>query len=374
MEAAELAKMSQYISIHAPPRGATARTSALQARNAISIHAPPRGATLDMGTFTNAVLISIHAPPRGATVNARHVADGVVISIHAPPRGATIIMSFSAQSLGFQFTPLREGRLDRLLLSARLRFISIHAPPRGATDSGAEFRSAHHISIHAPPRGATCAILVSSAGSISIHAPPRGATRACWLAADGADISIHAPPRGATEQNRRESGRRSYFNSRPSARGDRYRAASYSARKISIHAPPRGATVWLDEEPLDWPFQFTPLREGRRQPGGKRRNTHDFNSRPSARGDKSPGRTPGGSHISIHAPPRGATHPRETFPASRLFQFTPLREGRRQRNHKVSERFNFNSRPSARGDLLWLSDNVSPANFNSRPSARGDEA
>ena len=143
---------------------------------------------------------------------------------------------------------------------------------------------------------------------------------------------------------------------------------------ISIHAPPRGATVWLDEEPLDWPFQFTPLREGRRQPGGKRRNTHDFNSRPSARGDKSPGRTPGGSHISIHAPPRGATHPRETFPASRLFQFTPLREGRRQRNHKVSERFNFNSRPSARGDLLWLSDNVSPANFNSRPSARGDEA
>ena len=123
---------------------------------------------------------------------------------------------------------------------------------------------------------------------------------------------------------------------------------------ISIHAPPRGATVWLDEEPLDWPFQFTPLREGRRQPGGKRRNTHDFNSRPSARGDKSPGRTPGGSHISIHAPPRGATHPRETFPASRLFQFTPLREGRRQRNHKVSERFNFNSRPSARGDLKCL--------------------
>ena len=105
MEAAELAKMSQYISIHAPPRGATARTSALQARNA------PRGATLDMGTFTNAVLISIHAPPRGATVNARHVADGVVISIHAPPRGATIKLPFQKFQRGlFQFTPLREGR------------------------------------------------------------------------------------------------------------------------------------------------------------------------------------------------------------------------------------------------------------------------
>ena len=210
----------------------------------------------------------------------------------------------------FQFTPLREGRHVPvgLRLTARIfQFTPLREgrPSRTGANPGAE--------------------------AISIHAPPRGATRS-------ADAARHTPN----------------FNSRPSARGDRYRAASYSARKISIHAPPRGATVWLDEEPLDWPFQFTPLREGRRQPGGKRRNTHDFNSRPSARGDKSPGRTPGGSHISIHAPPRGATHPRETFPASRLFQFTPLREGRRQRNHKVSERFNFNSRPSARGDLKCL--------------------
>ena len=142
---------------------------------------------------------------------------------------------------------------------------------------------------------------------------------------------------------------------------------------ISIHAPPRGATVWLDEEPLDWPFQFTPLREGRRQPGGKRRNTHDFNSRPSARGDpphmpmagketyfnsrpsargdKSPGRTPGGSHISIHAPPRGATRtPRPSPTPFPPFQFTPLREGRRIRAKRSPQAAYFNSRPSARGD------------------------
>ena len=240
------------------------------------------------------------------------------------------------------FNSRPSARGDREFVHGAARVgISIHAPPRGATSQKnakkgftrfqftplREGRRApvwyhiirSNISIHAPPRGATCAILVSSAGSISIHAPPRGATRACWLAADGADISIHAPP--------------------------------------------RGATVWLDEEPLDWPFQFTPLREGRRQPGGKRRNTHDFNSRPSARGDThaSPV-TNAFSAISIHAPPRGATHPRETFPASRLFQFTPLREGRRQRNHKVSERFNFNSRPSARGDAF-----PSPAGSPSAP-------
>ena len=165
----------------------------------------------------------------------------------------------------FQFTPLREGR-----------------PSRTGANPGAE--------------------------AISIHAPPRGATRS-------ADAARHTPN----------------FNSRPSARGDRYRAASYSARKISIHAPPRGATkenlltmaleiisiyvpprgatVWLDEEPLDWPFQFTPLREGRHARLARhQRLFRHFNSRPSARGDQH-GREARLAErtISIHAPPRGAT-------------------------------------------------------------------
>ena len=55
------------ISIHAPPRGATA-TSKGAVLYLISIHAPPRGATLQR--FVEPLLqknISIHAPPRGAT-------------------------------------------------------------------------------------------------------------------------------------------------------------------------------------------------------------------------------------------------------------------------------------------------------------------
>ena len=144
---------------------------------------------------------------------------------------------------------------------------------------------------------------------------------------------------------------------------------------ISIHAPPRGATVWLDEEPLDWPFQFTPLREGRRQPGGKRRNTHDFNSRPSARGDKSPGRTPGGSHISIHAPPRGATTAKPQGLGAFQFQFTPLREGRPEMpDYWLRAPGYFNSRPSARGDPPHMPMAGKETYFNSRRSARGDRA
>ena len=167
-------------------------------------------------------------------------------------------------------------------------------------------------------------------------------------------ISIHAPPRGATRANRHRQPRNRHFNSRPSARGD-----GVSVRKRGISKI----------------FQFTPLREGRRQRRRSRwKSSGNFNSRPSARGDDAPpepmevlrqfqftplreGRqsaaaTRGGTPISIHAPPRGATCPRpdrRTAPchfnsrpsargdrrrssrksSGRQFQFTPLREGRR---------------------------------------------
>ena len=100
-------------------------------------------------------------------------------------------------------------------------------------------------------------------------------------------------------------------------------------------------------------FQFTPLREGRRGNGCQ----HGADRR-----------------ISIHAPPRGATRAARTEqphplyfnsrPSARgdipsmnatrrgfLFQFTPLREGRRAKPRRsIGIYFYFNSRPSARGD------------------------
>ena len=79
-------------------------------------------------------------------------------------------------------------------------------------------------------------------------------------------------------------------------------------------------------------FQFTPLREGRRnqrQDGGA---LEYFNSRPSARGD-----TP--EQLKVYT--------------TNGFQFTPLREGRRGvSNSAFSAAMYFNSRPSARGDLM----------------------
>ena len=56
-----------------------------------------------------------------------------------------------------------------------------------------------------------------------------------------------------------------------------------------------------------------------------------------------------------------------------LFQFTPLREGRRLTPDEMGELTDyFNSRPSARGDAEVLYGYKAEINFNSRPSARGD--
>ena len=188
--------------------------------------------------------------------------------------------------------------------------------------------------------------------AISIHAPPRGATRKP-ISARGKPIFQFTPLReGRPSRRFRPSSRAPNFNSRPSARGDARGSASrlrrtnfnsrpsargdllfswpFSAFRISIHAPPRGATkgnVIADERYI----------------------------------------------ISIHAPPRGATATRRGFLTPVLFQFTPLREGRRLAGSPCDvSRHHFNSRPSARGDDGERVRFAAWCYFNSRPSARGD--
>ena len=148
---------------------------------------------------------------------------------------------------------------------------------------------AYQISIHAPPRGATKAVCrAESHGRISIHAPPRGATPMLCMIETGKRISIHAPPRGATPANLMPT-LSTEFQFTPLREGRRgHQHAGRHHKAISIHAPPRGATLLRDC---------------------------------SAQSDE----------ISIHAPPRGATHLANDLPFVASFQFTPLREGRRQK-------------------------------------------
>ena len=165
----------------------------------------------------------------------------------------------------FQFTPLREGRRRcSSSCSARAAHFNSRPSARGDPKEG-KGMSGFVISIHAPPRGATPQVLGGGCVlCISIHAPPRGATPTTYWASLIQLISIHAPPRGATTAVWTSPARPTYFNSRPSARGD----GTMGSRLL-----------WSI-------FQFTPLREGR----------------PTRR--CSPGAD---TSISIHAPPRGAT-------------------------------------------------------------------
>ena len=100
--------------------------------DAISIHAPPRGATMLWHRWMLSHSISIHAPPRGATALWQGGHAPSPISIHAPPRGATQMLSRTIFSSNFNSRPSARGDavwVDKALFND----ISIHAPPRGAT-------------------------------------------------------------------------------------------------------------------------------------------------------------------------------------------------------------------------------------------------
>ena len=128
---------------------------------------------------TQEQFISIHAPPRGATTLGQKALKTGAISIHAPPRGATSQWRVArCTSRNFNSRPSARGDEWYYSIYDDPYFISIHAPPRGATVHGVCWGYWNLISIHAPPRGATLRIGGGSSLSImiSIHAPPRGAT------------------------------------------------------------------------------------------------------------------------------------------------------------------------------------------------------
>ena len=80
------------------------------------------------------------------------------------------------------------------------------------------------------------------------------------------------------------------------------------------------------------PFQFTPLREGRRDEAGGH---------------------VGRLQISIHAPPRGATHQRAARNANQDISIHAPPRGATRTWCITFFRVNFNSRPSARGDYAY---------------------
>ena len=166
--------------------------------------------------------------------------------------------------------------------------ISIHAPPRGATDLQMRGVCANRISIHAPPRGATAAADGRPAAEQFQFTPLREGRRRREACASKRTAFQFTPLReGRPGWPRSTLLIPSYFNSRPSARGDGWQELPESVVwHFNSRPSARGDKRCKRLSTAFMAFQFTPLREGRPDP-----DTRVFV----------------GQIISIHAPPRGAT-------------------------------------------------------------------
>ena len=323
--------------------------------------------------------ISIHAPPRGATCSCRGNAKGQ-ISIHAPPRGATRALLALLALLLFQFTPLREGRhvsKGTLIYKVVFQFTPLRegrpAFPTARNTGGIYFNSRPSARGDAPTR--TPMLIAAQFQFTPLREgrlPRRMRSKAIWLIFQF--TPLREGRRKATKDKKttrpfqftplREGRLRRDknvhctvldFNSRPSARGDLASPRGCHRRHISIHAPPRGATPEYRPH-LHGPIHFNSRPSARGDCASPRRPSarRYFNSRPSARGDRRhygaggacrtisihapprgatalPHLSDGARPISIHAPPRGATRSPGERRCTASFQFTPLREGRRQK-------------------------------------------
>ena len=188
------------------------------------------------------------------------------ISIHSPPRGATSVFWHCALiTYYFNSRPSARGDVELSAITG-LPYISIHAPPRGATEDAGVPCDGGNFNSRPSARGDAGGSGWPPAGSaISIHAPPRGATPPAQPQIRTACVFQFTPLREGRQVYKSHGFGRTYFNSRPSARGDSPGRGYQLLINISIHAPPRGATAGC----------ITVVAV-----------SSNFNSRPSARGDR----------------------------------------------------------------------------------------
>ena len=187
------------------------------------------------------------------------------------------------------------------------------------------------------------------------------------------DISIHAPPRGATTVLCQLLPRLLYFNSRPSARGD------FSGGWWPLVASPfqftplrEGRRKATKDKKTTRPFQFTPLREGRRQAATRKRRDDISIHAPPRGATKRPRKGKEEKNISIHAPPRGATTPGTSALSRRTISIhAPPRGATRRPATARTHAQDFNSRPSARGDVLTDGNRGNPSVFQFTPLREG---
>ena len=281
----------EAISIHAPPRGATANVQPLLLGDKFQFTPLREGRLIPKEKWQFGRDFNSRPSARGD--GAFQATTGCTPYFNSRPsaRGDVKTRFDCADSWTFQFTPLREGRRSSRHPHVASVF-DFNSRPSARGDAGCITVVAVNSNFNSRPsaRGDSCVFSILLFIFVKFQFTPLREGR----------------PQGVTFRSLTLN-----FNSRPSARGDVKRSQplvmyitfqftplregrQYGATgcerqvAISIHAPPRGATRLLTRK--------TP-------------RLTDFNSRPSARGDP--------KRLKIQA-------------SSIPFQFTPLREGRRR--------------------------------------------
>ena len=163
-------------------------------------------------------------------------------------------------------------------------------------------------------------------------------------------ISIPVPPRGASIQRERAQPAGKNFNTSPSARG--------------FEGPVRG-TPGVSE------FQYQPLREGLLDELQMNHRPHISIPAPPRGASYTRPEPCGTVRISIPAPPRGASVHACINRLERVFQYQPLHEGLPLPSYTGCRQIHFNTSPSTRGFGLTPARLSLLSNFNTSPSTRG---
>ena len=215
----QLPGLTRGISIHAPPRGATASEIAVRTLSANFNSRPSARGDECRLNFCAASAISIHAPPRGATLQRKSRTFRCAFQFTPLREGRRVCYGRIYYEIIFQFTPLREGRLSTSARAIWRNYFNSRPSARGDQ-------------IDACAEGIT----------LFQFTPLReGRQGSKWRWAHGC-ISIHAPPRGATRSGNGIGTKGGIFQFTPLREGRRGDAGKETAAGV---------------------FQFTPLREGR---------------------------------------------------------------------------------------------------------------
>ena len=123
-----------------PREGGDIEDSNFVERQYISIHAPAKGATIITDEKYHNVTDFYSRPREGGDSNGEIKKGDMVLFLFTPPRrGRHIICTDKTGTLTFLFTPPRRGRLFHFCRRRKLSLISIHAPAKGATSTANRF-------------------------------------------------------------------------------------------------------------------------------------------------------------------------------------------------------------------------------------------